>query len=75
MDKINNDIKQLIGKKIRKIRVERKMSQMDIAVKAQLHRTYISEIENGKRNIAIESVESIAYALNVPIRDLFIFDD
>jgi transcriptional regulator with XRE-family HTH domain len=65
------NIKNQIGKKIRAIREANCFSQEDLAEKAGLHRTYIGSIERGERNITIESLEKIAEALQINIKDLF----
>lgn len=65
-----SDIKALLGSKIKKIRKKRNMSQEELAFESNLHRTYISDIERGARNVAIKNIEKIAKALKVPLREL-----
>src|SRR5258707_15409982 len=48
------------------------ISQEELAGRAGLHRTYISDIERGARNISIESIEKLARALESSISTLFI---
>ncbi len=64
-------IKQIFGNNMRKNRLERNLSQEQLAFETNLHRTYISEVERGKRNISIENIELIAKALDIPIAELF----
>lgn len=64
------DIKEMLGNKIRKIRLGKKMSQEDLAFKSGLHRTYISDIERGARNVSIKNIEKIAKALNASLKEL-----
>lgn len=64
------DIVIKLGKKIRKIREKKRMSQEGLAFEANLHRTYISDIERGLRNVSIKNIEKIAKALGVPLREL-----
>ena len=59
------------GKKVYHYRKKKKLSQEKLAELADIHRTYIGQIENGKRNIALKNVAKIAKALGVSIRDLF----
>lgn len=59
------------GRKVRRYRLRKKLSQEKLAELADLHRTYIGQIETGKRNVALRNVAKIAKALNVPIKDLF----
>ena len=48
-------------------------SQMTLANRAALDRTYIGGIERGERNVALVNIEKIAKALSVNIEDLFKF--
>ena len=72
---IMKDIKKQLGDKIRAIRQKRAMSQEDLAFEADLHRTYISDVERGSRNISIENIEKIAKALKVKPKNLLDFDE
>lgn len=65
------DIKQKIGIRIKTLREDKELSQKDIAYSADLDRSYLASVENGKRNISIINVEKIAHALNVSVKDLF----
>lgn len=46
------------------------LSQEDLAKKAQLHRTYISDVERGERNISVESLRRLSVALGSPVWEL-----
>lgn len=59
------------GSAIRKLRRERNISQEKLADLCTLHRTYISDVELGKRNVSLENISRIACALNVSITELF----
>ncbi len=59
------------GRAIRKLRRERNISQEKLADLCTLHRTYISDVELGKRNVSLENISRIACALNVSITELF----
>ena len=59
------------GANVRKYRTKRKISQEKLAETADLHRTYIGQIEAGKRNVALKNVDKLAKALGVSIKDLF----
>ena len=59
-----------LGQNVRKQRDARGYSQEDLAEKAALDRTYISDIERGVRNPGIINVARIAKALGVPTSDL-----
>ncbi|NET31356.1 MAG: helix-turn-helix transcriptional regulator [Cyanothece sp. SIO1E1] len=65
------DIKQRFGLAIRQRRSELGISQEELANRANLHRTYISDIERGTRNLALENIETLAKALNISVSTLF----
>ena len=64
------DIREALGGKVKKIRQKRKMSQEELAFKAELHRTYISDIERGRRNVSIKNIEKIAKAFKISLKEL-----
>jgi transcriptional regulator with XRE-family HTH domain len=64
------DIKQQLGKRIKELRQKAGLSQEELAGKAGLHRTYMSDIERGERNVSVENIEKIARALGVKSSDL-----
>ena len=65
------DIREKIGQRIKAIREKKELSQKDIAYAADLDRSYIASVENGKRNISIVNIEKIAHALKVSVRVFF----
>ncbi len=67
------DIKAAYGEKVKSIRKTQKVSQEKLAELANLDRTYISDIENGKRNVSIETAFKISKALNTPMISFFEF--
>jgi transcriptional regulator with XRE-family HTH domain len=64
-------ILEKFGSKIRNLRLKKKLSQEKLAELADLHRTYIGQIETGKRNIALKNIAKLAEALGVSMKDLF----
>lgn len=66
-------IKEELGQEIRRLRTSQGYSQEDFARVSGLDRTYISDVEQGKRNISIENIEKIAKALNITLPELFSF--
>jgi transcriptional regulator with XRE-family HTH domain len=64
-------INRRFGKAIRRRRRELDFSQEELAERAELHRTYISDIERGERNPSLENIEKLAKALNISIARLF----
>ena len=59
-----------LGKNLKKIRIAKKMSQGDISRALDVHRAYISGIENGKRNPTLATIEKLANALDVSVDEL-----
>ena len=65
------DIKLKIGKRIKELRLLAGYSQMELSGLSNLDRTYITSVENGKRNISIENIKNITDALNITLKDFF----
>jgi transcriptional regulator with XRE-family HTH domain len=61
----------IIGERLREMREEKKLSQGDIEKRTGLLRCYISRVENGHTVPAIETLEKLARALEVPLYQLF----
>lgn len=59
------------GLHLRKLRLDRNLSQEQLGMIAELDRTYISGIERGVRNVSLTNIFRIAQALNVPTAELF----
>lgn len=68
---IQMDILMRYGQAVRKIRLEQEISQEELADRCGLHRTYISDIELGKRNLSLENIERIAISLNRSLSEFF----
>ncbi len=64
------DIRVRFGNAVRKRRTELHISQEDFAERAGLHRTYISDLERGRRNVSLENIEKLAKALMLSMSDL-----
>lgn len=69
---MHEEIRVAYGKAVRTIRQDKKISQEELADLCGLHRTYISDIELGKRNVSLENIDKIAYALQVKKSELFV---
>ena len=65
------DLRALLGATIKSDRSALGISQEELAYRAGLHRTYISDLERGARNPSIESIEKIASALEISVSMLF----
>ena len=65
------DILARFGQAVRRLRMEMDLSQEALAERADLHRTYVADIERGVRNVSLKNIEKLARALDVSIADLF----
>jgi transcriptional regulator with XRE-family HTH domain len=65
------DIRQCFGNKIKLLRLEKSYSQEELAYKAEIDRSYISDIEKGERNVSILIIEKLAKALEIEVFELF----
>ncbi|WP_324672561.1 Dam family site-specific DNA-(adenine-N6)-methyltransferase [Mycoplasma sp. 888] len=61
------------AKRLNELRIQKLLTQQDLADLSKIERTQISKIEKGKMNITLETVEKLANALNVRVQDLFDF--
>jgi transcriptional regulator with XRE-family HTH domain len=61
----------IIGERLKQIREQKNLSQGDIERKTRLLRCYISRVENGHTVPAIETLEKLARAMEVPMYQLF----
>lgn len=64
-------ITEKVGARIKEIRAEQGISQEKLALKADIDRTYLAGVEQGKRNPSIKSLEKIIVALGIIFHDFF----
>ena len=64
-------ITQIIGNRIRDRRKKLELSQEKLALKADIDRTYLAGVEQGKRNISIKNLERLLIALEISFEDFF----
>jgi len=65
------DIRTKIGLRIRELRKAKGLSQEQLALKAEIDRTYMASVENGKRNVAIVNIEKIILSLDESFESFF----
>ena len=61
------DSARKLGANMKKIRLAKKMSQGDLCRKLGVDRAYMSNVENGKKNPTLATIEKIAGALGVSV--------
>lgn len=64
------NINETFGKKILEKRLSLKISQETLANMADIDRTYLPDIEKGRRNVSLTIADKIAKALGVTLKDL-----
>ncbi|WP_339015818.1 helix-turn-helix domain-containing protein [Fusobacterium animalis] len=62
---------KILGKNVYRYRLEKKYSQERLAELSNLHRTYISAIELGKKSPSLKTIEVLAKILEVEVFELF----
>ena len=60
-----------IGRRIKFFRVDKKMTQEQLAERSNRHFTYIGRIERGEKNVSVEALNDILGALEVAFNDIF----
>ena len=64
------DPRVAFGRAVRRLREAKGLSQEKLAEAADIHRTYIGDVERGTRNIALVNMSKIANALDLPLSRL-----
>ncbi len=65
------DVRERFGFAVKARREELGLTQEDLAEKAGIHRTYLSDVERGTRNLSLLNIERLAAALELTLSDLF----
>jgi transcriptional regulator with XRE-family HTH domain len=60
----------MLGRNVLRIRKDRYLTQEQVAELARLHPVYVSCVERGDRNVSIQSIAALAFALEVPMAAL-----
>ena len=66
------DIRERFGFAVKARREQLQWTQEDLADKASIHRTYLSDIERGSRNLSLINIERLAAALALSLSELFL---
>jgi transcriptional regulator with XRE-family HTH domain len=69
------DIIKIFADNVKNYRKDLGITQEELAERAGLHRTYISQIERYKRSISLENIQRLADSLNVETYKLFLVSE
>lgn len=70
MNEVYRDVGQRFGVRLRELRRQHRMTQIDMAVGFGIDRSYISDIECGKKGISLATLEVIAIGFHLKLADL-----
>jgi len=70
-----SDLRVQFGRRLRALRIERELTQEDLANAAGVSTVFISSIERGKYAPSFDNLTKLARVLDVPVKDLFDFAD
>lgn len=65
------DVRARIGVVIKEKRQALQLTQEKLAFKAEVDKTYLNEVENGKRNVSVINLEKIVIALDSNLKEFF----
>jgi transcriptional regulator with XRE-family HTH domain len=68
-------LRKQFAKKLKALRIEKQLTQEELAQAVDLSTSFISSLERGIGAPSFESLESIARALGVPVKSLFDFEE
>src|SRR5262249_10846399 len=65
------DVQKGFGAEVKRRRIQLGISQEKLAERASLHRTYVSDVEAGKRNPSLASIQRLSFALGASLGAIF----
>lgn len=65
------DIKDRIGQRLKALRKEKGITQEKLSFDSDVDKTYISEVENGKRNISVVNLEKLVLTIGYSVKEFF----
>ena len=72
---VGSELQTRLGRNLRRIRQQRRLSQEEFAEVLKIHRTYVGGLERGERNPSLLVIERLARALDVEPLELLQDDD
>lgn len=67
---VNSNVKQFLGQAIKNKRIEKKLTQSEVALKVNISRNYLSDIENGRYMPSVNTLSKIACFLKIDLNFL-----
>lgn len=64
-------VNKRIGLKLRKLRIEKGVTQEELAFKAGVDYSFYNQVENGKRNTSVKTLTKICRVLKIKVKDIF----
>ncbi|MDI6050595.1 helix-turn-helix transcriptional regulator [Flavobacterium sp. XS2P24] len=68
---MENSLQIKVGKRIQEIRIEKNISQQDLAAKCNFEKSNMSRLEAGRANATLSTLETVSKALEVDVIELF----
>jgi transcriptional regulator with XRE-family HTH domain len=68
---LENSLQIKVGKRIQEIRIEKNLSQQDLAAKCNFEKSNMSRLEAGRANATLSTLEIVSKALEVDVIELF----
>ncbi len=68
---MGNSLQIRVGKRIQEIRIEKNLSQQDLAAKCNFEKSNMSRLEAGRSNATLSTLEIVSKALEVDVIELF----
>ena len=68
---MSTDISRRFGARVKELRLEKKMRQIDLAERVGIQEAYLSTLESGKKEPCLEVIKMLAQGLGVSLRRLF----
>ena len=65
------DVSSRFGRRLRELRLQRKLTQSEMARKFGIDRSFISDVERGRKSISLPMIEVIALGMNLTLAKLF----
>ena len=68
---MRSNLPAAVGRRVRALRLEKTISQEELAARAALHRNYVGSVERGERDIGVSAAARIADALGLSLAEFF----